>query len=66
MVERLEQFKLMINVFDEKNINITSYLEWAEIDEEDESPAIPVGYPKCQKHGTYLSCHGCILCNNES
>ncbi len=55
----------MINAFDIESVNISSYLEWTEIEEDDDSPTIPRGYPKCEKHGIYLSCHGCILCNNE-
>ncbi|RUT44533.1 hypothetical protein EJP82_18145 [Paenibacillus anaericanus] len=62
----LEQFKLMIDIFDKSNININSYIEWSEIEEGDNNPTIPFGYPKCQKHSIYLSCHGCILCNDES
>ena len=49
VIECLEQFKLMINVFDETNINKNSYIEWSEIEEGDDNPTIPFGYPKCQK-----------------
>ncbi|MFD0675604.1 MULTISPECIES: hypothetical protein [unclassified Paenibacillus] len=66
IIERLEQFKLMIDAFDETNININNYLRWSEIEEGDDNPTIPYGFPKCQKHSIYLSCHGCILCNDES
>ncbi|WP_410769454.1 hypothetical protein [Fontibacillus sp. BL9] len=62
----LKQFRLMINAFDKESINMDSYLEWSEIEEGDNYPTIPKGYPKCEKHDIYLSCHGCILCNNGS
>jgi len=66
VIRCLEQFKLMIKAFDKSHVNEKSYLEWSEIEEGDEYPTIPPGYPKCEKHGIYLSCHGCILCNNGS
>ncbi|MNN91584.1 hypothetical protein D3C81_2097160 [compost metagenome] len=62
----MEQFKLMINAFDKTNVDMNSYIEWSEIEEGDDNPTIPFGYPKCEKHDIYLSCHGCILCNNGS
>ncbi|CAM4472806.1 Uncharacterised protein [Paenibacillus macerans] len=66
MVQRcLQQFELMISAFEKKSVDINNYLEWSEIEEGDDSPTIPYGYPKCDKHGVYLSCHGCILCNNS-
>ena len=33
-------------------------------DEDDYEPTIPVGYPKCEEHGVYLSCLGCVICNS--
>ncbi|MFD1175995.1 hypothetical protein ACFQ3W_06690 [Paenibacillus puldeungensis] len=66
LIECLKQFRLMINAFDKESIDMNSYLEWSEIDEDDDCPTIPIGYPKCAKHDIYLSCHGCILCNNGS
>ncbi|OKP89378.1 hypothetical protein A3842_04225 [Paenibacillus sp. P3E] len=66
VIECLEHFHLMINAFDKESINMNSYLEWSEIEEDDDRPTIPRGYPKCEKHDIYLSCHFCILCNNGS
>lgn len=62
----LEKFQQMISFFDKEHVNLNSYFEWSEIEEDDEWPTIPKGYPKCEKHDIYLSCHGCILCNNGS
>lgn len=66
LIESLKQFWLMIDTFDKESINMDSYIEWSEIEEGDDCPTIPIGYPKCEKHEIYLSCHGCILCNNGS
>ncbi|MGG4092524.1 hypothetical protein [Paenibacillus lautus] len=66
VIKSLNKFQLMISAFDKENVNLDSYLEWSEIDEDDEWPTIPKGYPTCEKHDLYLSCHGCILCNNGS
>ncbi|MGF9697904.1 hypothetical protein [Paenibacillus sp. MABNR03] len=62
----LEQFRIMIQAFMKQHVNLSNYLEWSEIEEDDDRPTIPPGYPKCAKHEVYLSCHGCILCNNGS
>ncbi|MCM3783524.1 hypothetical protein M3231_11100 [Neobacillus mesonae] len=59
----LKKFYSLIKVFDIENVNLDSYIEWSEIEEEDDTPTIPRGYPKCEIHDVYLSCHGCILCN---
>ncbi len=63
VVGRLKDFQLMIDVFQAEYLDPSHYLEWAEVDEDDESPTIPRGYPMCSKHAVYLSCHGCLLCN---
>jgi hypothetical protein len=64
IIEKLEQYQLMIGTFEKQYVNETYYSEWSEIEENDYNPTIPVGYPKCSIHQVYLSCHGCILCNN--
>ncbi|ULO08498.1 hypothetical protein H1230_06740 [Paenibacillus sp. 19GGS1-52] len=64
VIERFEQFQQMINTFDSNHINEIHYREWSKIDEDDDEPKILIGYPKCNIHFVYLSCHGCILCNN--
>ncbi|WP_269054876.1 hypothetical protein [Paenibacillus tundrae] len=66
VIQCLEQFKVMIYAFYKHNVNLDYYLQWSEIEEDDDRPTIPRGYSKCGKHETYLSCHGCILCNNEN
>lgn len=64
IIECLLKFQRMIFVFDKDSIKMESYLEWSKIEEDDNNPTIPIGYPKCEIHDIYLSCHGCILCNN--
>jgi len=59
----LRQFGLMIQAFEKRSVNLENYLEWTEIEEGDPCPTIPYGYPKCEKHGVYLSLFGCIICN---
>lgn len=65
VIDKLDHFKTMIDAFNRQFISMNHYFEWSKIDEDDENPTIPYGYPKCEKHLVYLSCHGCILCNNE-
>lgn len=66
LIDCLEKFQTMIAAFDKKDIDPGSYLQWTEIDADDESPTIPIGHPLCEEHFILLSCHGCILCNNGS
>lgn len=66
VVHCLKQFGLMITAFHHEDVNLDNYIEWAEVEEGDDNPTIPRGYPKCERHDIYLSCHGCILCNNGS
>lgn len=66
VVECLEKFKLMLEAFRREDVVMSNYLKWSEIEEGDDNPTIPFGYPRCSKHEVYLSCHGCILCNNGS
>lgn len=66
VVNCLNQFGLMIKAFNKENVDMDNYIEWAEIEEGDDNPTIPRGYPKCVKHNIYLTCHGCVLCNNGS
>ncbi|PAF30882.1 hypothetical protein CHI14_15505 [Paenibacillus sp. 7516] len=66
LIPCLEQFQTMIHAFNKEDVNLDNYLEWSEIEEDDDRPTIPPGYPKCAKHDVYLSCHGCVLCNNGS
>ncbi|WCT54710.1 hypothetical protein PQ456_16090 [Paenibacillus kyungheensis] len=66
IISCLQQFYSMIEVFNEEHVDIKNYLEWAEIEEGDDRPTIPIGYPKCEKHDIYITCHGCVLCNSES
>lgn len=66
IIDCLQQLYSMIEVFTQEHVNIESYIEWTEIEEGDDRPTIPIGYPKCEKHDVYLTCHGCVLCNSES
>ncbi|MGO4530453.1 hypothetical protein AB4Z30_15330 [Paenibacillus sp. 2TAF8] len=61
----LQHFLMIIQTFTAKDIDEQSYLEWISSDEEDEyEPTVPVGHPKCNQHGVYLSCFGCVICNS--
>lgn len=64
ILQALTTFKEMILVFQQKHVNIDHYLEWSEVEDDEESPTIPVGYPQCETHGVYLSCFGCMICNS--
>lgn len=64
VVNCLNQFGSMVKVFNKKDVVMDNYREWTEIEEGDDNPTIPTGYPKCEKHDIYLNFHGCILCNN--
>ncbi|MHA7966780.1 hypothetical protein ACX93W_21955 [Paenibacillus sp. CAU 1782] len=66
VISCLEKFRLMIQVFEKEYVNMDSYLEWTEIEEDDVNSTIPRGYPTCEKHAVYLSLFGCVLCNNGS
>lgn len=60
-----EHFRSMILFFDEKYINWNFYYEWALEEDDDDTPTIPAGYPRCLEHSVLLSCHGCIICNSK-
>ncbi|WP_433751920.1 hypothetical protein [Paenibacillus amylolyticus] len=61
----LHHFLTVIQAFNQNHVNEQHYMEWTTLDEEDEyEPTIPEGYPKCQKHGAYRSCLGCVICNS--
>lgn len=56
----------MIYVFNRDDVNLENYLEWFEIDEDDDLLIILLGYLICVKYEVYLFCYGCVLCNNGS
>ncbi len=60
----LKIFEEMIRVFEQQYIHMDNYLEWSKVEENEEYPTISKGYPQCELHGVYLSCFGCMLCNN--
>ncbi|MFD1989368.1 hypothetical protein ACFSGI_05315 [Paenibacillus nicotianae] len=66
IISCLQQFYSMIEVFNQEHVDIKNYLEWTEIEEGDDRPTIPIGYPKCENHDIYLTCHACVLCNSET
>ncbi|WP_236339535.1 hypothetical protein [Paenibacillus plantiphilus] len=63
IVNTLRKFERMVAAFRLEDIDTQHYEEWSEIEEGDDCPTIPPGYPRCLKHDVYLSCHGCVLCN---
>ncbi|ACX64805.1 hypothetical protein [Paenibacillus sp. Y412MC10] len=65
IISCLDHFKKMIIAFEVNDVDERQYLDWIEDNEQDETPTIPRGYPKCEKHNILLSCHGCLICNNE-
>ncbi|MNZ78951.1 hypothetical protein D3C78_975440 [compost metagenome] len=64
--DTFEHFARMIQLFEAEHINSQHYLEWISLDEDDDEPTVPQGYPKCKEHGVYLSCLGCVICNSIS
>ncbi|MDR9745212.1 hypothetical protein MHB84_00815 [Paenibacillus sp. FSL F4-0087] len=65
VVTCLEHFKKMILSFEVNDVDEQQYFEWTEGNDQDETPTVPVGYPKCDRHNIFLSCHGCLICNKE-
>ncbi|MCE5170756.1 hypothetical protein LQV63_15730 [Paenibacillus profundus] len=61
----LAHFRTMVMAMDKDCIDPGQYEEWSAVEEGDDCPTIPVGYPQCAKHRVYLSCHGCVICNYE-
>ena len=61
----LKQFAQMIEMFEQQHVDIDNYIEWRDCELLDGEPGIPIGYPKCQKHDIYLTCFGCLLCNDH-
>jgi len=62
----LTHFSKMIMAMEEEYVDPTQYEEWSAIEDGDDCPTIPIGYPRCEKHMIYLSCHGCVICNYET
>ncbi|TYP73042.1 hypothetical protein [Paenibacillus methanolicus] len=61
----LKHFRLLIDAFQLEDVDPGEYAEWSSADEGDSRPTIPVDFPKCAVHRIYLSCHGCLLCNQQ-
>lgn len=59
----LKKFAELITDFSVKDINPDGYEEWLAASSGEYDP-MQKGYPKCEKHGVYLSCYGCHICNN--
>lgn len=58
----LNKFSGMLSKLSAKDIIQNALLEW--LDAADKDDPVLLGFPKCGKHGTLLSCYGCHLCNN--
>lgn len=58
----LKQFTEMISNMTAENIDVKSAEEW--LDAADKDDPVLCGFPKCEKHGTLLTCFGCHICNN--
>ncbi|KQO18298.1 hypothetical protein [Paenibacillus sp. Leaf72] len=61
----LERFGRMVSAFRPEDVDATHYEDWSLVEEGDDWPTIPPGYPQCGKHGIYLTCHGCVICNSK-
>lgn len=58
----LEKFSEMISKLEAKDILPNALGEWLTAADSDDP--VMCGFPKCEKHGVYLSCFGCHVCNN--
>lgn len=58
----LEKFSKMISHLEAKYILPNALGEWLTAADSDDP--VVCGFPKCEKHGVYLSCFGCQVCNN--
>lgn len=62
--DKINQLKDMFMQIVSEDINYNSVDEWFEDESIDIFNSLKVGYPKCTKHGIYLSTFGCIACND--
>lgn len=58
----LNKFSGMLSKLSAKDIIQNALGEW--LGAADKDDPVFLGFPKCVKHGTLLSCYGCHLCNN--
>lgn len=58
----LNKFSEMISEVVAKDIIQNALGDW--LGAADKDDPVFLGFPKCGKHGTLLSCYGCHLCNN--
>lgn len=58
----LERFYDMLSKVEVSDINKSALSEYIKASEEDDP--ILCGFPKCRKHGVFLTCFGCQVCNN--
>ena len=56
-----EQFKTLVTAVTPQIVNETALQDWLS-DKDNDDPVI-CGFPKCRKHGVFLSFFGCQVCN---
>ncbi len=64
LLPALKKFAEMISQMTAEDVDENETREWFAAAEHD-APVL-CGFPKCPKHGTLLSCFGCLICNAES
>ena len=57
----LEEFAAMISKLAAEDADENAAKEWVAAAESDDP--FRLGFPKCQKHGTLLTCFGCLFCD---
>ena len=61
--DRVKELKRMFLQLQLDDIDSIAGMEWLNV--ATDSDPIKTGYPKCRKHGIYLSVFGCIACNDN-
>lgn len=57
----LEQFKALVTAVTPQIINKAALHDW--LSDKDNDDPVNCGFPKCRKHGVFLSFFGCQVCN---
>lgn len=58
----LDKFEAMISAFTVHDINKTALQDW--LSDKDSDDPVNCGFPRCRKHGVFLSFFGCQICNS--
>ncbi|MBQ3161873.1 MAG: hypothetical protein IJC04_07085 [Oscillospiraceae bacterium] len=63
LFEALNDYKILIKRMTEDDVISEKLTEWISYKQDDEP--VKCGFPRCNKHNTFLSRFGCQLCNNK-